>query len=331
MDFSNKFEKNVGMFCVETSNVLYTGWPIRFEQMDEIWMPDRHSLNAVKESKIKTPAKVIPIPTDITKYQQKLGKLDLGIPEGTFIFYFIGEFHRRKNLLSLLKAFHTEFGRQEPVALVLKTNGDIEAINEMCNKIKNGLKMYPSIHNYHQETIINHRLSDEDILKLHETGDCFVMPSYGETWAIPAFDAMAKGNVVISTQVGGMQDYLQSCGRLVGGREEPVFALFETFQDTGTSYENWTSVDINLLRKAMRGAYIFMKLESCGLIILELQKRINRIQRLAGENSRRFWKLSLGQTLKDLRGQISNARRPHCNKDSRQRSRAKVLRDLSRI
>ena len=81
------------------------------------------------------------------------------------------------------------------------------------------------------------------------------MPSYGEAWSIPAFDAMGFGKTPICTNTGGMADYIGDSGILVDGRWEPVSGMNDTFTDLFTGEENWYSVDINKLRKAMRKIY----------------------------------------------------------------------------
>ena len=40
---------------------------------------------------------------------------------------------------------------------------------------------------------VDYYISEEDIYSIHSSCDCFVMPSYGEAWCIPAFDAMGFG------------------------------------------------------------------------------------------------------------------------------------------
>ena len=91
--------------------------------------------------------------------------------------------------------------------------------------------------------------------RLHKTCNCFVMPSHGEAWCIPAFDAMGFGNTPICTNVGGMADFVGNAGLLVSGRWEPVCGMTDTFTDLFTAEENWYSVDINDLCRTMREVY----------------------------------------------------------------------------
>ena len=189
----------------------------------------------------------------------------MNIPDsdGNFIFYFVGEFIRRKNLAAFIKAFHSEFETSEPVSIVIKTNkyglspdDCAREVKEMSDNIKKGMKLYPKLEHYKEDLIITDRLSDENMLRLHAACNCLVMPSYGEAWCIPAFDAMGFGNTPICTDVGGMSDYLNKGeGVLVPSRKEPVFGMLETFNDLFTARENWNSIDPLELRQAMRNVY----------------------------------------------------------------------------
>ena len=97
----------------------------------------------------------------------------------------------------MIKAFHLEFHAVEPVSMVIKTNkyglspdecaGEVKSL---CDQVKSDLKLYPSLDDYKEDLIITDFLSQEDLYRLHSGCDCFVMPSYGEAWCIPAFDAM---------------------------------------------------------------------------------------------------------------------------------------------
>ena len=94
-------------------------------------------------------------------------------------------------------------------------------------------------------------------MRLHSTCDCFVCPSYGEAWCIPAWEAMAMGKLVIASATGAMLDYIDSerNGFLVGGSIEPVFGQDQIFGDFGTSRERWFEISTTQLMKTMRRVY----------------------------------------------------------------------------
>jgi glycosyltransferase involved in cell wall biosynthesis len=86
-----------------------------------------------------------------------------------------------------------------------------------------------------------------------------VLPSYGEAWGIPGFEAMAMGNPVILTDEGGPAKYVEhmKSGMLLPCRDEPVFIRPEEAPVPGlwTSDENWSAPDLASLRAQMRKVY----------------------------------------------------------------------------
>jgi glycosyltransferase involved in cell wall biosynthesis len=98
------------------------------------------------------------------------------------------------------------------------------------------------------------------------------MPSYGEAWCLPAFDAMAMGNTPICTNTGGMADFLEDGGGiLVDGTLEPAFGMTEGFEDLYTGREDCISINVRMLQKAMRKIYHLAS--NSDSEYLDLQKR----------------------------------------------------------
>ena len=266
LDYSGHFQKNIAYYMTETSHFRNTSWPQRINTMDEAWVPCEQNKTAAVESFVTKPIHVVPVPADTEKYQKKYEKLSIPQLKDKFVFYHIGEVNRRKNLATLVKAFHLEFGPQEPVALVIKgvvpgaSVADTEKhIAEICNQTKKHLKLYNRVDIYHGEIIISQRLTEEQIMGLHASCDCYVSPSYGEAWNIPAFDAMAMGKTPICTNIGGPSDYLdagkEDAGWLIPWKKEPVFGMEGTFDDLYVGNEDWAAIDIYRLRLAMRAAF----------------------------------------------------------------------------
>ena len=257
MDYNGNY-KNIAISILESRNIKYSGWCSNLNLMDEIWVPYEQAL---KEKDITRPKFLVPHACDINEYYELYPSFSL--PE-TFNFYTIGEFIRRKNLPSLIRAFHNEFSSNEPVNLIVKTskfNTSSEDTRKevifSLNKIKEGLKIYPSIEYYKPEIIITEHLTRQQIMSLHQACHCYINSSFGEAWCYPAFDAMAVGNSVISTDFGGSVDYLSeySNGYIVSSKEEQCYATMDTFKDIQSSRETWNSIDILELQKNMRLVY----------------------------------------------------------------------------
>jgi glycosyltransferase involved in cell wall biosynthesis len=319
MDYDGNFDKNIALYYSETSHFKNNCWAERLNLMDEAWGSCTQMVDAARESNVFKPMRVMPIPTDPMKYQQQYETLDIPDIKDKFVFYYIGELNRRKNLVALLKAFHLEFRPHEPVELVVK--GSVPGLHSeetrkhmiaMCNDVKQHLKLYGG-KDYKHEILISERLTDEQIMQLHHTCDCLVAPSYGEAWHIPSFDAMGMGNTPICTDIGGMADFVYKeemkldydqmhfalptksmqnvttkCGWLVPGQVEPVFGMGQdgSFQDLYVGNEEWISINIRKLRQAMRTAYEDQE---------ERKKRANNGIQRAYEYSH----AAIGQKMKD--------------------------------
>jgi len=263
LDYNGHFDKNIALYATETSNFFFSSWGKKINCMDEAWVINQSMVESSRKSGVDIPIKVIPHTCEISKFEQSVEPIDIGEYNSNFIFYFIGEANKRKNLPALIRAFNTEFTINEPVTLLLKVNkygAEREELNgiisSLCADVKTGLKLYGNPEFYPKEIIITGYMSEDQILSLHHRGDCFVAPSHGEAWCIPAFDAMALGNTPICSRVGGMIDFLKDGGGvLVDGSSEPVFGMLETFQDIYTGREDWFNIDTRSLQKEMRSVY----------------------------------------------------------------------------
>ena len=152
-------------------------------------------------------------------------------------------------------------------------------VTEMCTAVKDNLKIYPTKDHYKSEFITTGFLDNEKLMRFHRSMDCFVMPSYGEAWCIPAFDAMGFGNTPICSDVGGPSEFMKNGGgSLVPTRKEPVFGMLETFSDIYTGHENWWGIDIRALQKEMRGVFEMWKNDKAAYSEAKKQGRLSAEQ-----------------------------------------------------
>jgi len=261
--FEGEFEKNICLYVSETDHFQNTCWPERIGLLDEAWVPNTFMAEEVsRNSKIATPHRVIPHASDMSKYQEIYEPFDIPFFKDKFVFYFIGEINRRKNIGAVLKAFHTEFRPEEDVAILLKSHIPGKSAEEsksyltdLSMKIKDGLKLYQSNNMYHDEVFICDYLTEEQIMRVHSTGDCFVSASFGEAWGIPIFEAMAMGKTPICTDTGGPRDFIGDGGYLVESRKENCFGVVDTFDELYVANESWDEPNISHMRQLMRRAF----------------------------------------------------------------------------
>ena len=271
MRYDGNYKRNIGLYVTETSNFLQSGWTQHLNCMDSLVVPCWDCLDCAKNSGVYKPTHIVPHAVDITKYDKKYELLEIPQIDDCFIFYFIGEVIKRKNLPALLKAFHTEFHKNENVALIIKGNvpglsqqeGE-RHILEMCKTIKEGLKIYKSESDYHREIIVGNYLTSDQMMQLHATADCFVNTSYGEAFSLVTLDAIGMGNTVISNNCGGMKEFIldKNTGLLCSNVKEPVFAAIDTFEGLHTGCDDWHSINIRDLRRKMRRVFEDEKLRA---------------------------------------------------------------------
>jgi|TARA_R110000824_G_scaffold126068_1_gene285430 glycosyltransferase involved in cell wall biosynthesis len=243
--------KNIGYLAVETSNFTDTGWQHYANLMDEIWVPSEAAESACISSGVTKPIKIAPHSLDMTKYKAVNGGNQIKEMQSTFNFVFIGEFVERKNLKALIQAFHMEFDTHEPVNLFIKTSKtSIENIQRYAKEIKNGLKIRTK---YKEEIIVAGRLEDVDYISVLGQCHCFVMPSRGEAFCIPALEAMALNIPVIHTANTGMDDFC--IGEAVPSSPTPCLGAMSTLSNLDTAKSDWREINIRELCAAMRRAY----------------------------------------------------------------------------
>lgn len=256
------FEKCIALYDYECSNFRASGWPQILSNFDEVWTPCSDGIS----SDISATQYVVPHAIDLTKFDVPFKK----VVDGQFFFYFIGEANPRKNLAALIKAFNIEFGIDENVGLIIKTSkegtspqGVAQGTIGLIEKIKEMLKLYPNQNCYKREVVVADYLSHEQMVNLHKSCHCFVMPSHGEAMCLPAMDALAVGNPIICSKTGGLKDLVElgiksdnaGNGLLVPGQQVPVEGMLDTFNDLSTGFETWFDISVPQLRNAMRSVY----------------------------------------------------------------------------
>jgi glycosyltransferase involved in cell wall biosynthesis len=190
----------------------------------------------------------------------------------SFTFYSIGAWGERKNMLGLLKAYLHTFTKEDRVRLVLiidKVNFPV--IHSLLARSSIPQSELPGL------VVPDQRLSDDEILKLHRDGDCFVTATRSEGFGLPIFEAAVMGKPIIAPGWGGQEEFLEgySNRRKVWHFLTPVFPgedevsiqgnqvlVKATLPRGATCKQLWAEPSLDRLSWEMKGAVLGFR-EGC--------------------------------------------------------------------
>lgn len=239
---------NVGLTMFETTKVPQE-WVHHCHKMDELWLPSHFNKTVFTKCGITIPIHVVPFPIDTTTFTPLLRS-------GQKVrFLSLFQWTERKNWRALLSAYFTEFQNRDPVELYLKvyaaTDSEFEkqhiqrGIDDVLGEIRNS--------NRAPYTLDCSLKSENEIVRLMQESDVFVLPSRGEAIGLPYLEAMACGLPCIATAWGGQSEFINEAnGYLADYTLAPVsnMAHIKEYKHN----QEWADVDISSLRSLMRQA-----------------------------------------------------------------------------
>jgi len=227
------------------------------ELCDEIWTGSQYNADAIRNAGVTKPIYIIPeaidikIPDDLQAYEE--------LPNNkTYKFYSIFEWTKRKNPEALLEAYWREFEGQTDVSMTIKTYVDNftpekkTEINQYIRLIKKKL----NLRHYAPAYLCRNLMDRYQIYRFHRSFDCFVSTHRGEGWGIPQMEALLVGNPIISTNCGGIHEYLKD-GDIAKLLPYKLVPLIDNNRNKQwyTTDQMWAEVDIDEVRKALRFIY----------------------------------------------------------------------------
>lgn len=253
--YAEEDKYNIGMCFWETDTI-----PPDFAQgcmaMDEIWTGSEFNAQAIRNAGVDKPIHIIPEAIDadiqtskIKPYKSKADK--------SYTFYSIFEWTERKNPDALLRAYWQEFTEKDNVSLVIKTYLDdftVAKRREISQAI-GSIKTQCELDYYAPVYLYRDLMNRSQIYRLHKSFDCFVSTHRGEGWGIPQMEAMLMGKPIISSDLGGIHEYLTNKKDAV---LLPVSMTSVTNTRNNSWYlpeQKWGAVDIKDVREAMRWVY----------------------------------------------------------------------------
>lgn len=211
--------KKIG-YCTWETDKLPNKWVDELNQMDEVWVPSTYNKETFLKSGIKTNINIFPhifLEQDLfSKNQIELTDVfNRTIPNNKFTFYCIAEYSERKGIDDLITVFEKINKKYKDVQLLLKLhykNYSKDSINYLLNKFKCSPNIY----------IILKNISNDELLKIHSLGDCYVSLHKGEGFGMCLYDAVNYKKKIIATNYGGPTDYLTNDHKLVNFRIDKI-------------------------------------------------------------------------------------------------------------
>jgi glycosyltransferase involved in cell wall biosynthesis len=243
-----KASYNIAYSMFETTELPYR-WIETYNLFNEIWVPSSFCKKAYNISDINCCLSIIQLGVD-----ENLYKVDVKTDNEIFTFLSIGQWIDRKGWDLLIQAYTSEFMGQYDVRLCIKTFSDQKSNEEMIreylnNDIKNSTYM-PRI------MIKNQKVDEKDMPMFYKEADCFILPSRGEAFNLPALEAMSCSLPVIVSDFGGHLDFVsEKVGWIIPIKK--LKHLSERLCKINSAYKGlwFAEADIKDIRELMRYAY----------------------------------------------------------------------------
>ena len=170
---------------------------------NEVWVPSHFNKTVFNRHGFKN-VYVIPEGIDRSFWNHSHIKTD-----HTFRFITLADWSYRKGVKWLLQAFAMAFKDVDDVKLIFLTRKAAhegkkytrEILKEATSFVKD---IDGNLNNVDFHTLI---MTDEEIRDQFRKADCFVLPTLGEAWCLPAIESMACECPCILPKVGGHREY----------------------------------------------------------------------------------------------------------------------------
>lgn len=235
---------------------------------DHVWVPSTATAHCMQspaslEDRVRTV--VVPHPFDEARWLGNGHYTDN--LQSPYRFYYLGAWNSRKNVEGVVRAYLRAFTREDDVDLTIQS---AQAAPGACQiaQLATGVDPddMPPIHFSHS------RVTDERLQIIHLASHCFVTAARGESWNLPAFDALLARRHIIAPGGLGSDDFLAETSadrygsrlapavgdvRLVDAPDAPPgHAIAQYVATQGlTVRSDWRDPDLGELAIRMRAAY----------------------------------------------------------------------------
>ena len=184
-------------------NYVLREYGARFHaKADYVTMPTESAITMFSAmDKVSVPMIAISNGINLDRFKPATNKKALrkkfGLPDGQLVTY-VGRLDAEKHIPILIKAFadmHEELGAH---LLIVGSGGELENLEYLADDFGVG-----------EQVTFTGKVSDEDLVLLHQVGDVFAMPSPAELQSIATLEAMASGQPVVAVDKGALKELCQ--------------------------------------------------------------------------------------------------------------------------
>lgn len=204
IEHADRFSRNSGGYRIGWAMCEVEPWPRGWLEgcrwVDEVWVPTERERKGLLASGVERPVRVMPLGVDPGLFHPGRRPWPQR-PAAEFVFVSVFIWCMRKNPDVLISAFREEFGPEEGVALFIKTGTPTDK-EKLPYETRWWMKEAGA-----PVVILADPVRDSEMGRIYTMGDCFVLPTSGEGWCLPAMEALACGLPVITTGWGGMAEW----------------------------------------------------------------------------------------------------------------------------
>lgn len=247
---------SIGLTMLESDRIP-ASWVGRCNMMNEIWVPSTFNYHTFTASGMPAEkVRVMHLGVDADRFRPGVPPLYIPGRRG-FAFLSVFEWIPRKGYDLLIRAFLEEFRADEDVCLILK-------VHDNSSYDPNGVKIKGEVDNLRAQVgssgppiiVMASILPPAAVPQLYAAADCFVLPTRGEGWNMPAMEAMACGLPVISTRWSAHLDFMNADNSYLVDIEglEPI-PRFGIANDAVYDGAYWARPSVAHLKRLMRQVY----------------------------------------------------------------------------
>lgn len=173
-----------------------------YKDAEHIIMPTQSAIDLLQNSNIKIPMTAVSNGVELRHFKPanisaKI-KTSFGLPTDRPIIMYVGRLDGEKHVHILIEAM-SRMLKQTPAHLAIVGGG---AIEESLQDLAFNLGISENV-------TFTGRVSDEDLLTLHQASDIFAMPSPAELQCLALLESMATGKPAVAVRVGALPELCQ--------------------------------------------------------------------------------------------------------------------------